>query len=212
MTPCAARGIENVGPVGRNRRLHHPAPVAAGRSGLSEFSIHARGQYVAVAQHRLDGPQAQVPEGRAGAAGARPRRALPPHRHQRLPQALGRRCRASALRGARAAHGRHSPARPHHADAGVPLDALHEISQEAAGQPSSLRSGPAACEYTTTRQDPPLPPTRLLVPRLQPRPAFQPLLLWQWLARARRCPFTATGSSWLWCLSAGSPTRGRYGA
>ena len=57
MTPCAARGIENVGPVGRNRRLHHPAPVAAGRSGLSEFSIHARGQYVAVAQHRLDGPR-----------------------------------------------------------------------------------------------------------------------------------------------------------
>ena len=55
MTPCAARGIENVGPVGRNRGLHHPGPVAAGRSGLGEFSIHARGQYVAVAQHRLDG-------------------------------------------------------------------------------------------------------------------------------------------------------------
>ena len=48
--------------------------------------------------------QAQaLPQGRAGAAGARPRRALPPHRQLGLPAALRRRRRAPALRGARAA-------------------------------------------------------------------------------------------------------------
>ena len=81
----------------------HQDGVRALRGGKVDTTVRLRGAHHRQGRRRVGGgrtlqPQAALPQGGAGTAGARPSRVVPPHRQLGVPQTLRRGLRAAVLR------------------------------------------------------------------------------------------------------------------